>query len=137
MADTATHKLGPPAQLTEEHEDRRRRIDARARERIDALPQWAVGELDRALRERLLRDDDLPASSFDLCEFLDAHGWMLSELRYLLGVGLVDRREISKMTFSGREFLARLAREAGPDLARRIDELRAEVSNRAQTIESS
>ena len=107
---------------------RRAQIDAPARGRARQLPAWCTTQLDHALATGLVRDADLPTTADEITDIVSDYGWTLAPLAQLVGAGFLHSGEVQLMSWKGRAFVARLALDAGPDLANRIQELREAVA---------
>lgn len=131
---TTTRRYTPAtAPLTAEHAQARAHSDARARERRREVPHWAAQAVDRALAERLVRDDELPLSPDKLCDLVREHFWTLDILRTLVGAGILDREDAALLSWPARILIARAALDAGPNLADDIADLRAQLAQEEGT----
>ena len=128
MSALSKPRLGPPGQLTAEHQAHREGVDTEARERLRKIPAWAAGILDRALAERLIRDEEVPLKPDDVCDLLRHRGWILDSMRALIGAGMIERRDVFYLSWEGREHIARLALDAGDNLAAEVAELQRQLT---------
>lgn len=118
---------GPPSILTADHEARRHSTDQLARERARSLPAWTTTPLDKAVALGLVDDDEIPSKPREIMTYVLMHEHEWDALRYVAAVGIVELKELRKMSPGARALIAHAVHQAGPNLAGRVAALRAEL----------